>query len=119
MRQLDSFKTRLYTNITHEFRTPLTVIMGMVDNIRGHDNERKLIKRNSNNLLRLINQLLDLSKLDSGNLKAYNVQGGIIQYLQYLTESFYSMAKEKNINLTFYAETKAVIIRKTMHCKLI
>lgn len=108
LRQLDSIKTRLYTNITHEFRTPLTVIMGMVDNIRGHDTERKLIKRNSNNLLRLINQLLDLSKLDSGMLKAQNVQGDIIQYLQYLTESFYSMAKEKNINLTFYAETKTL-----------
>ena len=110
LRQLDSLKTRLYTNITHEFRTPLTVIMGMVDNIRGNDTERKLIKRNSNNLLRLINQLLDLSKLDSGTLKSQNVQVDIIQYLQYLTESFYSMAKEKNINLTFYAETKEIIM---------
>ncbi len=110
LRQLDSSKTRLYTNITHEFRTPLTVIMGMADNISGHETERTLIQRNSNNLLRLINQLLDLSKLDSGTLKLNNVHADIIQYLQYLTESFYSMAKEKNINLTFYAETKELVM---------
>ena len=67
--ELDSLKTRLYTNITHEFRTPLTVIMGMNDNIPGAENERRLIRRNSKNLLRLVNQLLDLSKLDSGSMK--------------------------------------------------
>ena len=60
LRDLDNLKTRLYTNITHEFRTPLTIIMGMNDNIKGFDQERNLIKRNTKNLLRLINQLLDL-----------------------------------------------------------
>ena len=110
LRQLDTLKTQLYTNITHEFKTPLTVIMGMTDNITGHENERNLIQRNSHNLLRLINQLLDLSKLDSGTLQADVVQADIINYLQYLTESFYSMAKEKHINLTFYAETKALLM---------
>jgi signal transduction histidine kinase/DNA-binding response OmpR family regulator len=110
LRQLDGFKTRLYTNITHEFRTPLTVIMGMVDNIRGFATERELIKRNSKNLLRLINQMLDLSKLDSGTLKTHAIQGDIIPYLQYLTESFYSMAKDKNIRLVFYPETEAVVM---------
>jgi len=104
LQELDSLKSRLYTNITHEFRTPLTVIMGMTDNIRGHLQERRLIRRNSKNLLRLINQLLDLSKLDSGSLKMDLVQGDIINYLQYLTESFYSMAHEKKVRLTFYSE---------------
>ncbi|MCB0621800.1 MAG: hypothetical protein KDC41_24525, partial [Saprospiraceae bacterium] len=74
---------------------PLTVIMGMNDNILGHEQERGLIRRNARNLLRLINQLLDLSKLDSGTLKMDAVQGDIIAYLQYLTESFYSMASGK------------------------
>ena len=95
LRDLDNLKMRLYTNITHEFRTPLTVIMGMNDNIRGHEQERGLIRRNARNLLRLINQLLDLSKLDSGTLKMDAVQGDIIAYLQYLMESFYSMASGK------------------------
>ncbi|MCF8247048.1 MAG: helix-turn-helix domain-containing protein [Saprospiraceae bacterium] len=110
LQELDALKSRLYTNITHEFRTPLTVIMGMIENIRGHENERKLIRRNSKNLLRLINQLLDLSKLDSGTMKMDVVQGDIINYLQYLTESFHSMAHEKKVRLTFYSEIPELVM---------
>ncbi len=110
LHELDTLKTRLYTNITHEFRTPLTVIMGMTENISGHENERKLIRRNSKNLLRLINQLLDLSKLDSGAMKMDMVQGDIINYLQYLTESFHSMAQEKKLRLTFYSEITELVM---------
>lgn len=110
LRDLDNLKTRLYTNITHEFRTPLTIIMGMNDNIKGFDQERNLIKRNTKNLLRLINQLLDLSKLDSGTLKMDAVQGEIVGYLQYLTESFYSMASDKKVNLSFKSNLKPIDI---------
>ena len=106
LKELDSLKSRLYTNITHEFRTPLTVIMGITDNIKGHGKERELIQRNSRNLLNLINQLLDLSKLDAGSLKVNLINGDIVRYIQYLTESFHSMAREKEIQLTFYPEIK-------------
>lgn len=103
LRELDELKNRLYTNITHEFRTPLTVIMGMANEI---DDERvkKLINRNSENLLRLINQILDLSKLESGKMSLHLIQGDIIAYLQYLTESFLSAAEAKQIRLSFYPE---------------
>lgn len=103
LRELDELKNRLYTNITHEFRTPLTVIMGMANEI---DDERikRLINRNSNNLLRLINQILDLSKLESGKMSLNLAQGDIISYLQYLTESFLSAAEAKQIRLSFYPE---------------
>ncbi|MFK7776344.1 MAG: ATP-binding protein [Saprospiraceae bacterium] len=108
--ELDNFKTRFYTNITHEFRTPLTVIMGMSDNIKNHSQEKKLIQRNSKNLLRLINQLLDLSKLESGKLNLNLVHQDLIVYLQYLTESFYSTAMAKNIRLVFHSEEKEVMM---------
>ncbi len=107
---LDKLKSRLYTNITHEFRTPLTVILGMADNIRGNPKEKKLIHRNSQNLLRLVNQLLDLSKLDARTMKLDLIQADIINYLQYLTESFYSMAEEKKIRLVFYPEIKDLVM---------
>lgn len=110
LQELDEAKARLYANITHEFRTPLTVILGMVDRIRGHSQERNLIQRNSQNLLRLINQLLDLSKLESGKLGLNLLQGDIIRYLQYLTESFYSMAREKDIRLLFYPEVEELVM---------
>ena len=110
LKELDAMKSRFYTNITHEFRTPLTVIMGMIDSIKEHFNERQLIRRNSENLLRLVNELLDLSKLDSGTLKLEEVQGDIVHYLRYLTESFYSMAEERQLRLTFYSEEQELVM---------
>ncbi len=124
LQELDALKSRLYTNITHEFRTPLTVIMGMSspspalpkgegDASSPHplgEVGRGLIYRNAKNLLRLINQLLDLSKIDSGTMKMDLVQSDIINYLQYLTESFHSMAYEKKVRLAFYSEVPELVM---------
>lgn len=122
LRQLDELKTRLYTNITHEFRTPLTVIMGMTteieETVSGTDYRHSslivratnLIQRNSKNLLRLINQLLDLAKLDSGSMNVHLVQADLVNYLRYLTESFYSLAQDKKIELVFQTETPALVM---------
>ncbi len=120
--EMDSLKTRLYTNITHEFRTPLTVILGLTEQLNNElekltvpDGMKELFSsgfilmhRNGKNLLRMINQMLDLSKLESGSMQLDLVQADIVTYLQYLTESFYSMAQEKNIRLVFYPEMKAL-----------
>ncbi|MCB0837096.1 MAG: hypothetical protein KDD99_10580, partial [Bacteroidetes bacterium] len=68
LRELDSLKTRLYTNITHEFRTPLTVILGMTEKLVNNPKEwleegSRMITRNGRRLLHLVNQMLDLAKL--------------------------------------------------------
>ena len=108
LQELNDFKARFYTNITHEFRTPLTVILGMSEQIDGYPQETKLIQRNGANLLRLVNQLLDLSKLESGSMLLNLVHRDIIVYLQYLTESFYSTAMQQQIRLVFHSEESAV-----------
>ncbi|MCB9317591.1 MAG: response regulator [Lewinellaceae bacterium] len=106
LQELDAVKTRLYTNITHEFRTPLTIILGMEEQLRKdpenwlHEGLR-LIHRNGKLLLNLVNQLLDLSKLESGHLPLHPVQGDIAGYLSYLIESFHSYADSKDIRLHF------------------
>lgn len=110
LQALDQTKSRFYANISHEFRTPLTVIKGLSAEIKEDEQIKKLINRNADNLLRLINQLLDLSKLESGSLKLNPVQADIVHYLQYLTESFYSMAEEKKIRLTFYSEIPELVM---------
>lgn len=116
IKEMDALKTRLYTNITHEFRTPLTVIMGVSSPAAASspspldEGGRGLIYRNAKNLLRLVNQLLDLSKLESGILKPEYVQADIIPYLEYLTESFSSMAAEKSIRLLFYPEMRSLVM---------
>lgn len=115
LKELDQFKSRFYTNITHEFRTPLTVIKGMTDQISGPDKVKNLIKRNSYQLLNLVNQLLDLSKLETNTLSIKWIQGDVIPYLQYLTESCHSLAEQKNINLAFFAKEEKVVMDYDEH----
>lgn len=104
LRELDQLKTNLYTNITHEFRTPLTVILGITQQLEKEVKKvmlpkLALIRRNSQQLLELINQMLDLSKLESGFMRLHLVQTDIIAYLNYLVGSFASYAEQKEIDL--------------------
>ncbi|MCB0686787.1 MAG: response regulator [Saprospiraceae bacterium] len=101
LKELDAVKTRLYANITHEFRTPLSVIQGMAGQIEGNEKAKESIQRNTLSLLRLINQLLDLSKLEAGNLPLDMIKGDVIHYLGYLMQSFESFAESKNIRLHY------------------
>jgi len=109
LKELDAVKTRLYTNITHEFRTPLTIISGMADQIRDNPNEwldegLVMIKRNSARLLDLVNQMLDLSKLESGKMTLHLQQGDVVRYLKYLVESFHSYAQGKDVHIHFLSD---------------
>ena len=108
LEELDLAKSRFFTNISHEFRTPLTVISGMVDQITGNDRAKKLIKRNSQVILSLINQILDLRKLESGNLSANYSRGDLVTYFKYLVESLKSLADDKKISLYFESDLEAL-----------
>ncbi len=110
LRELDQVKNRLYTNITHEFRTPLTIILGVVDRLYGQvgyaaRESLKMVGRNGRQLLDLVNQMLDLAKLESGALRPNMVQSDVILFLKYLLESFHSMADSKDISLRFASPT--------------
>lgn len=109
LRELDQVKTNLYTNITHEFRTPLTVILGITQQLRKEVKKMTLpkltlIQRNSQQLFELINQMLDLSKLESGFMRLNPIQADIIAYLNYLVGSFTSYAEQKEIDLQFSSD---------------
>ena len=110
LRELDSAKSRFYTNITHEFRTPLTVIKGLTDQVEGNDDKKELIQRNSNILLRLINQLLDISKADKGELELRLIQDDVIKYLHYLCESYKSWGASKNIRFHFLPKVSSLLM---------
>ncbi|MEO1258938.1 MAG: tetratricopeptide repeat protein [Bacteroidota bacterium] len=106
LEKLDQTKSRFFTNISHEFRTPLTVISGMVDQINDKpevwlERGSKMIKRNTLALLNLVNQILDLRKLESNELKVQLVQGDVVKYLRYISESYDSFAKTQGIQLHF------------------
>lgn len=109
LKELEIAKSRFFTNFTHEFRTPLTVISGMAEQLEKQPAKAKdMILRNAKNLLSLVNQMLDLSKLDSGKLTVYWELGDVIVFLGYLAESFQSYAATKHIQLTFYPEIKSL-----------
>ncbi len=102
--QLDALKSRLFTNISHELRTPLTIITGMTDQIQEQPDRwlnrgLVMIKRNSANLLDLVNQILDLRKLEMGKMVARPIHDDIVHFVKYIFESFQSLAEQKDINL--------------------
>lgn len=115
IRELDDAKTKLYTNITHEFRTPLTIITGMNDLIR-KDPERWLdegtetIDRNADILLNLVNQMLDLAKLDAGSMPVKMIRSDINLYIRYIIELFRSVAESSGVSLSYYPHSRVVEI---------
>lgn len=107
LKELDSFKTQLYTNLTHEFRTPLTVILGITKQLSAASKQElahlaQLIERNGRNLLEIINQLLDLSKLENNAFQLHLQNSDIVSFFRYVTNSFQSYANSKNLSLQFH-----------------
>lgn len=104
--ELERMKSRFFTNISHEFRTPLTLILGPVDMLNAGllDPQQKLhvgiLQRNANRLLSLTNQLLDLAKLESGTLKLQATEGNIVSFVKGVIHAFNSLAETKGIRLT-------------------
>jgi len=113
--RLEEFKSRFFTNLTHELRTPLTMISGMAREI-AEDPRRwaaegsEIIVRNSGNLLNLVNQILSLSKIESGSLPLYMVKGDVVSYLGYVVDAFRGHALAKRIKLHFLSEEAEVIM---------
>ena len=104
--ELDEVKTKLYTNITHEFRTPLTLILGRADQIEsdpGQYLEKGIdgIRQNSKDLLHLVNQMLDLSRLEAGMVPLRMVHGDICPLLTVMLETFHVQALERGLDLRF------------------
>ena len=106
LKKLDEFKTKLYTNISHEFRTPLTLISGPLDHqlsnkeLKPEDRkELNLVKQNANRLLNLVNQMLDLSMIDSGQLQLNVSAGNLNVHLIQIVEAFQYIANDKEITI--------------------
>lgn len=110
LKETDEFKTRFYTNITHEFRTPLTVIQGFAEQLSKelddpqHLNRLRLIQQNGDRLVRLLNRILSLSKLQSGKMDLNLRQGNIVEFIRYLLFSFQSFAWSKGIHTSFLTD---------------
>ncbi|WP_428665806.1 ATP-binding protein [Runella sp.] len=100
LQELDTLKTRFFANISHEFRTPLTLLVGPLTDLKKKYPQEGIIplmQRNLGRLQTLINQLLDLSKLEAGKMEPHIQKGDLSQYLNQLFASFESLAQSKKI----------------------
>jgi signal transduction histidine kinase/DNA-binding response OmpR family regulator len=100
---MSQMRSRFFANISHEFRTPLTLISGPIeDRIRAEKdpNEKKALSKvldQTKRMLKLVNELLDLSKLESNRLPVESRAGDIMQYVHAIAESFNNVAVEKEL----------------------
>jgi signal transduction histidine kinase/CheY-like chemotaxis protein/ligand-binding sensor domain-containing protein len=114
LQELDEVKSRFFVNISHEFRTPLTLINGPVQTLLFGNPEPKvkqqlsIIQRNSRHLLKLVNQLLDLSKIESHKLKLKVSMGNMVEAVRILTMELESAATSKGLELHFQANQEAL-----------
>ena len=107
LRTIDRVKRRLFANISHEFRTPLMLIMGPLDQLKKNEfcpktNELlQIMQRNTNRLMRLINQLLDLARFEAGDMKLDLANGDLIKQIREIILSFAPLAERHNMSLVF------------------
>ncbi|MCO5937130.1 ATP-binding protein [Mucilaginibacter sp. RB4R14] len=110
MHDLDLMKIRFFTNVSHEFRTPLSLIIAPVDNIvkqiaePGIKKQLLLVNRNAKRLLNLVNQLLDFRKMEYQELKLHKTPGDIVEFIRDLSYSFTDVAEQKQIGFVFDSE---------------
>jgi signal transduction histidine kinase/DNA-binding response OmpR family regulator/ligand-binding sensor domain-containing protein len=109
LREIDSLKSHFFTNISHEFRTPLTVILGHLDRLLkqrdgGPENTFHVMNRNARRLLHLINELLDLSKLEAGAMTLRASKADVAEFTRKIAAMLDSFAEHKEIKLTLNGE---------------
>jgi signal transduction histidine kinase/DNA-binding response OmpR family regulator len=111
IQEIDEIKSRFFANISHELRTPLTLISGPLAAAAKQNGQFQeqgavplsqkhfsLIQKNTQRLQTLVDQLLDLSKIENGKISLTLMQGGMIRFIRSLVFSFESIAERKSIN---------------------
>ena len=111
--KLHQMKLQFFTDISHEFRTPLTLIQVPVNRLLKNavkndesDKQLSLIKKNTDRLLRLINQFLDFRRLEQGDLKLSPINADVILFCKNVFDCFEELAAQRSINYNFISEPR-------------
>ena len=115
VKEANEAKLKFFTNISHEFRTPLTLILGPVEELLQQKNrplkekeELSMVYKNAQRLLRLINQLMDFRKIENNKLQVLASSNDLIVFIDDIVNTFKKVAKAQDIDLQFRHEAKAV-----------
>jgi signal transduction histidine kinase/DNA-binding response OmpR family regulator/ligand-binding sensor domain-containing protein len=111
LHEADKSKLNFFTNISHEFRTPLMLIIGPLNNLLetkpNAENEKlMMIHRNAQRLLRLMDQIMDISKIDAGSLRLELREGDIVKFVQEIKKSFDYLSQLKKIQFEFQTKVQ-------------
>ena len=113
--QISDIKLRFFTNISHELRTPLTLIAGPVEQVLKNDKlpadareQLVVVERNTNRMLRLVNQILDFRKIQNKKMKMQVQQLNVVAFVRKIMDNFESVAEEHNIDFLFQTEKEAL-----------
>ncbi|MFD2033241.1 two-component regulator propeller domain-containing protein [Belliella marina] len=116
LHELDMMKIHFLTNISHEFRTPLSLILAPMDKLmkKEQDIDRKkqyqMIERNARRLLHLVNQLLDFRKIETESVSFHPAEGDIIAFVQEAVYSFSQLSEKQHVKLIFESEIDSLYI---------
>ncbi|MGQ8337206.1 response regulator [Sunxiuqinia sp. A32] len=111
LRESDQAKLRYYTNLSHEFRTPLTIILGNIEGLKEQGVNQfilKNIKKSSDRLFRLVNQFIDLHKYDHGELKLQISNFDIVSFTKEIADTFKEYALRKNIQIEILKQNDSI-----------
>ncbi|KAF2330663.1 hybrid sensor histidine kinase/response regulator transcription factor [Flavobacterium daemonense] len=113
----EKMKLDFFTNVSHEIRTPLTLILGPIEKLEKLTFENTQankyavsIKNNTERLYRLVNELLDFRKADSGNMRLYFFEEDLVKTLKDIFDSFQTLAEAKNIQYTFKSSDPEILV---------
>lgn len=112
--ELDLLKIKFFTNVSHEFRTPLTLILAPIEKLikqASHSLEKEqlhLIHRNAKRLLNLVNQLLDFRRMEVQEVKLNTSEGDIIMFVKEVAYSFSDLSEKNNIKFAFHSEVSSL-----------
>tara|TARA_R110001583_G_scaffold51130_2_gene159491 strand:- start:99881 stop:104086 length:4206 start_codon:yes stop_codon:yes gene_type:complete len=114
--ELDQMKLQFFVNVSHEFRTPLTLILNPVDKILSSINESspmmtsaQTIQRSARRLLHLVNQLLDYRKMDVGMMPLQLEKGNIVEFSEDIFMLFKGLAEQKELDYKFTSDSKKIL----------
>lgn len=111
--ELEKLKIKFLTNLSHELKTPLTLVLNPVESLLVNEQSEKkiqtlnLINRNAKRLLNLVNQLLDFRRIEDNELKLHLSEGDMIEVAKDIFESFKYLSESKHIQLDFESATKS------------
>ena len=114
--ELNQLKFRFFTNVSHDLRTPLSLIISPLDAMLKESNDERqtrrlgLMRENAGKLLNPVNQLLDFRKIELKGLQLNPSEGDIVAFTKEICSSFSGLSERKAINLTFYSSQQRIMM---------